>query len=409
MGGQTYIWLVLVGGGLLAGAAFVGVLVAPSRAEAVMAFVGLSGFGAGALSLVEISGAYGRIDAIVYAFAFLVASAAGGWALASSLLSRLARRDAEEASPTETTIERSGAAVIVVACVEPPAYGPRETAGMLQELEDEGLIEPTLTTLPFMFFAQKARYRAIGGTSPAQAELKSLAERLEAPLSEHGVASVDWCACSGDHRVAPRVMAAVQAGFRRIVVAELAVGESLHLSSSLREVDSLRLETHGVDVRFTGPLAASDGISLALAKRVLTASDDAEITGVVLVGRGQPEARARRNPVYDENETALLNRVRMVLVEAGLPEHNVRIAWAEWNEPDVTSSVRHLAALGCRRVVVVPAAFPLDSIATRLDLEIAVRQARVEEGVIVVTLPAWKDDDFVVSEIVARVNAELGG
>jgi hypothetical protein len=58
-------------------------------------------------------------------------------------------------------------------------------------------------------------------------------------------------------------------------------------------------------------------------------------------------------------------------------------------------------------VVVLPGVFTLDTIGTRLDLEVAVRQARVDENVSVVTLPAWHDDEEVVGEIVERVREEL--
>jgi protoheme ferro-lyase len=125
------------------------------------------------------------------------------------------------------------------------------------------------------------------------------------------------------------------------------------------------------------------------------------------VGHGQPEARAKRYPRFDEEETAFLSRVRMSLIGSGVLERSIRVAWAEWRSPDVTSAVRHLAALGCRRVIVLPGAFAVDTIGTRLDLEMAVRQARVEDSVSVVTLPAWSDDEAVIGEMADRVIAEL--
>ena len=130
-------------------------------------------------------------------------------------------------------------------------------------------------------------------------------------------------------------------------------------------------------------------------------------TGVVLVGHGQPEERAKAYPSFDEEETVFLNRLRMLLIEKGIAESNVRIAWAEWGDPDVTSTVRHLAALGCQRILVVPAVYPLDAVTTKLDLEIAVRQARVAEGTVATTLPTWRDDDAVIEELRARVVAAL--
>jgi protoheme ferro-lyase len=126
-------------------------------------------------------------------------------------------------------------------------------------------------------------------------------------------------------------------------------------------------------------------------------------TGVVLVGHGQPDSRAKRHPAYDERELSFLSRIRMTLLERGFDAESVRVAWADWNTPDVTSSVRHLAALGRNKVLVVPAVYPLDTLATRLDLEIALRQARVHERVSVVSLPSWRDDEAVIAELRTRV------
>ena len=97
----------------------------------------------------------------------------------------------------------------------------------------------------------------------------------------------------------------------------------------------------------------------------------------------------------------------MILNDAGIPSANVRTAWAEWAQPDVTSAVRHLAALGCDRVLVSPAVFPFDCIATQLEIPLMVRQARVE-SVPVVMLPTWRDDEEVVGAIAQGAQASLG-
>jgi protoheme ferro-lyase len=97
----------------------------------------------------------------------------------------------------------------------------------------------------------------------------------------------------------------------------------------------------------------------------------------------------------------------MLVSEAGIPTMNVRTAWAEWAQPDVTSAVRHLAALGCDRVLVSPAVFPFDCIATQLEIPLMVRQARVD-SVPVVMLPTWRDDEGVVGALARAAAAALG-
>ena len=161
-------------------------------------------------------------------------------------------------------------------------------------------------------------------------------------------------------------------------------------------------------VVYADALWSSERIAALVASRVMAIAGDPSSTGVVLVGLGQPEERARSCGSFDEHETAFLNRVRMLLLERGLSETFVRLAWADWRAPDVTSAVRHLAALGCERLVVMPACFPLDTVETLLDLPLSVRQARVEDAISVVTMTAWSDDAGLVEELRSRALLALG-
>ena len=106
-------------------------------------------------------------------------------------------------------------------------------------------------------------------------------------------------------------------------------------------------------------------------------ADDPETTGVALLMHGQPDAHQQTHAHFDIQENAFCNRVRMMLVEKGIAESNIRLCWMDWRAPDVTETVRHLAALGCDRILVVPACYPFDSMMTMLDLPMSVRQARV--------------------------------
>lgn len=399
----TLSWIALVSGALATGAAFVGLLVVRRSSELLVAATGFLAFALSSGAYISLVNHYGRFDAMLFGFAFIVASVGGGYALASSALDRLAREPAKPAPlavpPTETD---RGPAVVVVSCVEPPAYEPAATATMLQMLTDEGLIDASMGALPFLFFAQKARYRAIGGESPSTGQLQSVAEKLSDSLPELPVA---WASCYGPNSLPNRVRDLAEKGYSPIVVAELAVADSGHIAEAKNETRALHLDTCGVDVRHTAILADSERAASAVAMRVHNTVDNPSTTGVVLVGHGQPEGRAHKNPEFDLEESRFLNRVRLLLAERGVDENRIRIAWAEWRSPDVSSSVRHLAALGCARIVVVPACYPLDTIGTRLDLEIAVRQARVDESVTVLTLPAWRDDSLVVEELRARIVA----
>ena len=404
------IWAALVVGSVVTGAAFVGILVAPRSLEGPYAAAGLASFVLCAWGFGAVTLTYDRLDAIVYAFVFGLAGIAGGYALVSTLLGCLARRGHPSFVPAPDSLasERREAAVLVLGEVEPPTYSPRSTAQALEDLADEGLLRASIGVLPFLFMAQKTRYRAAGGTSPAARQLDALAERVEATLrAGPGLVEPAWC--DGDRSLVSRVAARVASGFRTIVVAEAVIAESLEVDAAKRAVDGLRLSDLGVSVTYSEPLWRSERIASLVATRISAVLGDPTVGGVVLVGQGQPDDRARDRGEFDEEETAFLSRVKMLLIERGVPDQSVRVAWADWHTPDVTGTVRHLAALGCRRIAVSPACFPLDSITTLLDLQLSVRQARAEESISVVTLPAWHDDPALTEELCERIEAALAG
>lgn len=406
MSQPAYLWIIVVVSSLVSGLAIVGVLVLPRRFEPFATGVAIGGVAACTYSLALIGIGYQRADALLYAFAFAIAGLGGGYALASTSLFRLARPLTTPVFDDDPPRDQR-AAVVITCCVEPPSYDAAATAGMLQSLTDEGLLDGSIGGLPFLFFAHKTRYRELDGQSPSLAQLISITERLQSVMADEGVVT-DWATCSGDTRLPLKVAAALRRGHRRVLIASLAVGNSVHMETARHEVDGLRPEAHGASVTDADSIIRSDRIPELLIRRVLEAVGDPNTAGVVLVGHGQPEERVRRRPAFGEAETIFLSRLRLLLTERGIDNDRVRIAWSEWVEPGVTSEVRHLAALGCERIVVVPAVFPLDTLSTSLDLKLAARQARVDDSVEIKMLPGWGPDDIVVDELRRLVLEALG-
>jgi sirohydrochlorin ferrochelatase len=380
----------------------VGILVVRRSLELAFALVALSGFAGAAWAFGNLSIVYDRFDVMLWALGFAVAAFAGGYSLTSTLLSGLAFRPPALEPLVALPDARAGAALIVVADVDPRDYDERATAADLDQLTEEGLLSVSIAILPFLFFAQKARYRAVGGTSPATRQLESLADHVGAALASSAFDRVDVARLSGPDDLSLRVLELATAGYRTICVVEAMISESIELDEAKRRVDALRLDDVGVRVAYADPLWSAERVATLIANRIATVAGIPETAGVVLVGLGQPEERAKACPAFDENETAFLNRIRMLLLERGFSETYVRLGWADWHAPDVTSAVRHLAALGCERLVVMPACFPLDTVETLLDLPLSVRQARVEDGVAVVTLTAFNDDAGLVEELRQR-------
>jgi protoheme ferro-lyase len=411
MATNSLTWMALVAGAVGTGASFASILVARRSWEGIIGLAGFLSFVICAWGFGGVTLTYDRMDASVYAFLFAAAGIAGGYALVSTLSGWMAKRAKDGSShiPSSLPDNPGTVAVLVLGEVEPPSYSPTATAAALEDLAEEGLLKASIGVLPFLFMSQKTRYRAAGGTSPAARQLDSVTERVRDLLSGcKSVGRLESAWCEGERSLASRVASEVAKGFRSIVVAEAVIAESLEIDTAKRAVDALRLGDIGVTVTYSGPLWGSERIAHLVTERILRVVGDAAAAGVVLVGQGQPEDRARERRDFDNQETAFLNRVRMLLLEQSLTDQNVRIAWAEWRAPEVTSTVRHLAALGCRRIIVSPACFPFDSIATVLDLQLAVRQSRVEDGVSVVTLPAWHDDPGFAEELQSDISGALG-
>ena len=397
----------LIGGSVLLGASLVAILIAERALEPVAAVVALAASIAAFWGFAQVTILNEGLEAVGYSLIFSAAAVAGGYALASTLLAGMALRPRINRLAQTPPHTDAAPTVLLLSELEPPTYSARATAAALEDLADEGLLRASIWVLPFLFMAQKTRYRAAGGTSPGSGELEAVAERLARALRTRGITHVDTAACDGERSLSIRVLEAVNSGVRSIVVAQTFVAESLEVDRAKRQVDALRLGEHGVDVSYADALWSSTQCASLVAARALSVAGDLSSCGVVLVGQAQPEERSRIAGDFDLEETRFLNQVRMLLIERGVPEQQIHIAWADWRSPEVTGSVRHLAALGCRNVIVVPACFPLDSITTMLDLPLSVRQARVDQSVNVLTLHAWHDDPGLVEALRATVTSAM--
>lgn len=399
------LWIALGIGALIAGAAVTGTLAAPRRIEPLFALAGIAAASGAVASLAGIASRLGRADAVVYALAFLLGFGGGGYALASTLLLSAPQPSRRLVIAPPARWSRRPC-LIVCRCVEPGAYGFRSTSAMLQALVDEGLLEPSVGTLPLLFFAQKARYRLSGGTSPGVEGLARLAEGLQAALRELDP-MVMWATCSGPTRLAARVAEAVGSGFARIIVMDVALSPGMHFHEAAHEAEQLCAGLEDVTLSFERGIPDPDTVMRMLTGRIDSAAASDMVTGVVLAAQGQPRERAERDPAFRERETAFVSRLRMMLLDRGWPEERVRTAWSEWDEPDVTTEARHLAALGCTRILIVPATRPLESLSTRSDLSAAVRAAHLDTGVEVVVMPAWGADPAITAALATSARAAL--
>lgn len=391
------VWIGLALSGLICGAGVVGALVLARFASPLASLGFLAGFGGASWLLGKVATETAGPGAQALGFVIVVAGFVGGYALASALLEQTARP--APVAPLPSAGDR-GIGLILLAQAEPEEYDLAETTRELGSLAEEEALSIGLAVLPFMLAAQKTRYRAVAGRSPARKQILRIAERLEAALVPATFTRLDvaWCD-GGSDTLAETVSAAFESGCERVVVVPLAVGESLEMQRAKARLDRAASGSEPIGVVFASSLAAAESITALLARRIAVGVAGPQTTGVVLAARGEPEVRRSANRSFEEAEIAFTTRLRALVAESGVPQEQIRIAYAEWSEPGVSSEVRHLALLGCERILVSPACFPAETLVTKIDIPMSVKQARIDPMISVVTLSAWGDELEVVEAL----------
>jgi len=388
------------------GVAVVAALVLPragSPAAGMLAVISLLG---ATTALGAITETYGTSSALALALAVLVAGVTAGYAVGATFLPHLSRRPRPRSLAVRPPGD--GTAIILLACTEPERYSVAAVAYRQDLLARGAEIEVPSTALPFVFFADRSRYRAAGRMSPGPALARKLARIVQAEAGAKTPVTLAWC-----HTADSLVNAVVSCGAdgaSSIAVVTLGPPESGPLDEARALLDSSLRTEHAPRVVF-GPNVWNDRFLPArLAERVMgaTVGATAEEVGVVLLCEGAPPAWERRYAAAGEADNYFAQRVRTILCEDGVAASHVRVAWLAWQTPDVTEVVRHLAALGCTRIVVAPATIALPTLETMLDLGHAVTLARVPETVTVVTLTPWGDDPGFVGAVQRSVSAALG-
>ncbi|MHB1341940.1 MAG: CbiX/SirB N-terminal domain-containing protein [Coriobacteriia bacterium] len=406
-------WLMLFAGSVVAGAAVVGLMVTPRRlqmlASACIA-LGLLGLGQGFTAL---AASPAPPDALVIAAILAIASITGGYWVTASALVGIARRRRPLDGP-RTRREPSGrrTAVVILSTAEPERYTFRGAALRLRRLLDTGALSLPSSALPFVFLSEKSRYRAIHEFNPARATAAIVASNIEAALvATNDAERVCLAWCDGSPTLAHRVSELAADGFTDVAVLILGNDGAFLMERAIRELEDARIE--GVRTITAPSIWHSEALALRVRDRVIeaTAGTDCEHVGVAVLGEGQPPEWEAASRDWREKETYFTQRVRLLLCERGIDERNVRAGWLEWQMPDVTEVVRHLAAMGCTKVVVVPATVPLATLTTALDMPAGLKSARLADSTQAVTLTPWGDDPVMTEVLVETVRIafrELG-
>ena len=391
-------WLLMLAAGIAVGASVCAGLVVIRRSLWIVAAAGLGSLLALFAGLAAIWRGGARPDAVVASGFIALGAAIGGFALFAALLPALTR-------PRRRTFDIHAPGtdgrlrVVVLADAEPEAYSPAVVTQVLEELADSDVPLPPEAARPLVYASERSRYRSVGG-SPTRMAVGRLVEAVEALVAAREPDSLTVAAfCAGANDLASTLAAQATQGTGDIVVAPCSVARTRSVARALRAVDDLGLARLGITVSVTSLVAqlATDAFE----------GEPQQDDGVVLVCEGEPEQWQRGFTATMEQETFFAQRVRAALIETGFEGERVRVAWLEWEEPDVHEVLRHLAALGSRRIALVPAGIPFDSVETTVDLRAAADRAALETGSQVMVLPGWGTDPVVADAICASVFASL--
>jgi protoheme ferro-lyase len=406
---NTAAWLLLLLSSIGSGAAVCVAIVVPRKRDLIWVPVAVLALAIALAALIAIARTAGRADTTIAASFIALGFVLGGFALASSFVPAATRLPAPD-PPARVGTHDVRLRFILLADAEPEAYDPRLVTLAFDDLAGAEVNLPPDAARTFAYMAEKARYRATG-VSPSRYEVFALAEHVHEALVLRGTDGVVIPAWTNTPpRLADVVAREVEDGARHFVVLPLEVSESRRTDLAYRELAALGLDELGVTVRCSPALWGSPEIGGAVAAHILTQLEDGPTAedGVILTLPGQPDAWQRDYPAWIEQETYFVQRVRALLVDGGLAEDHVRMAYLDWQPPDVAEAARHLAAIGCRRIVVSPSVMPFDSLETLVDLRITAEQAQDESDALVIVVPAWGDDTHVAAAIAEEMTKTLG-
>jgi protoheme ferro-lyase len=407
---DSWIWLIVASVG--AGVAFVALMVGP-RASQLLALVGLAGaLTASVLFVVRIGIELDNVSAVGAAIMFAFAGTVAGYWATAAMLPLLARSD--DAYPfvvkSPPTGDNAQTAVVLLSCAEPARYSVRVTARALQRLLATGALEMPAGAMPFVFLSEKARYRQIRDRHPARDVVRGVAERLEVRLSAAGGAPVLVAWCDGRPSLVDASSAAISAGYDRIVVAVAGADGAFEATTAIHAAEeALRSASPPAHMRTAQSIWRVESLAVRLCERILETTQGVErgAVGVALIAEGVPAQWASDHAAWAERETYFLQRVRLLLTERGIKDNAVRIGWLEWQSPDVTETVRHLAATGCERIIVVPATAAGSTLGIMVDLPHLIESARLPDEVHAITLSAWNDDPGLVEALADSIGRVL--
>lgn len=360
------------------------------------------------LAVVVVAGLRGRglAGALVLA---LVAASAGYLGNTAVVLGREDDREVPSLAREAGDPGDGHTAVIYFTHGEPETYDPIGWLNQFREFDEQGIAFVPFAARPLFLKGLRDAYLEVGA-SQHRARHLAMAADLEEQLRAAGHdVRVHPSFLDDDPRPDSAVVAALNAGASRIVVAEVFVSISNHTAEGEELIEAVGAESFGVPLAFTGPLWDSTTLHEMFVEKVEAARGNVprDRVAVLLVGHGQPDEWDEEWPTETEHELAFRSGIMDALVERGYDRERLDLAWMEFKEPEVSRKAAELAAAGPELLLFFSAGISAESIHSQYDVPELVAAAGIPVEVQTVNLGAWNDHPLTIRAIAERVEALL--
>ena len=278
----------------------------------------------------------------------------------------------------------------------------------IHEMDETGVPFVPWIFRPLFFKKVRDEYFEVGGSFHNLIHNRIMERLSDAYRSAGDPAARFYIAYSDDVPGVDEAAArAINEGATRIILLNVWMTDSDHSEQGPKIIEALHPEKYGVQLCVTDTLWESSRLMRMYVDRACAASADTPRSdvGILLVAHGQPSSWDSLFPKQPVQENAFRLATKNLLVEEGFQEDRIVLAYMEFKQPDINTSVQALLASGVKKILVAPVNISTDSIHSEHEIPSMVIQAGVPASVSVLHLGAWNDDQLLLDELLEQLHA----
>jgi protoheme ferro-lyase len=301
-------------------------------------------------------------------------------------------------------------AVIYLTHGEPPTYNPIGWLNQFREFDEQGIPFVPVFARPFFLYQLRNKYLEVGQSHHRMMHTRMLAD-LEKAMKQAGHQDLKFYLAflDDDPGAEAATIQALNDGASTIVVAEVFVSISNHTREGEEQIESVRPEDYGVEVRFTGPLWDSATMHRMFVEKANAAIGDTDKSrvGIILVGHGQPDEWDEEFPTETAHELKFRESALALLAADGYNPENMGLAWMAFKQPRPKEKVEELLKNDVEKIIYFSAAISADSIHSQSDVPELIHEAAIPADVETINLGAWNDHPLAIQAIREKIEAVL--